>query len=101
MLRYSKRNRDLTSFSISPSKILSQNVRMRQSAQLEGGVEAISTRDPREAQSIPTANGEGVIDAYQRLVLNAQTLLPSCEMPLSRALFAEWFAEQEAQKEQA
>jgi hypothetical protein len=39
---------------------------------------------------------ETVNEAYRRLVLNAPSLLPRCDMPVARMLFAEWLAEQEA-----
>jgi hypothetical protein len=42
---------------------------------------------------------ESVNEAYRRLVLDAPSLLPRCDMPVARLLFAEWFAEQKAQKD--
>jgi hypothetical protein len=55
------------------------------------------------ARSLPSGNfiaeiPESSDGAYRRLVLNAPSLLPSCEMPVARLLFAEWLAEQEAEK---
>jgi len=44
---------------------------------------------------------ESVNEAYRRLVLNTPSLLPSCDMPVARFLFAEWIAEQYAQRGQS
>jgi len=47
----------------------------------------------------PAKSPESVNAAYRRLVLDAPSLLPRCEMPVARLLFAEWLAEQKARKE--
>jgi hypothetical protein len=46
-----------------------------------------------------TKSPENVNAAYRRLVLDAPSLLPRCEMPVARMLFEEWFAEQKARKD--
>jgi hypothetical protein len=42
----------------------------------------------------PAENPESVNEAYRRLVLDAPSLLPRCDMPVARMLFAEWWAEE-------
>jgi len=44
----------------------------------------------------PAKGPESVNAAYRRLVLDAPSLLPRCDMPVARMLFEEWFAEQQA-----
>jgi hypothetical protein len=46
----------------------------------------------------PARNPESVNEAYRRLALDAPSLLPSCDMPVARSLFAEWFAEQQTKE---
>lgn len=56
----------------------------------EAGSGRLSSRECAQRSS------ESVDDAYSRLVLNAPSLLPRCEMPVARLVFAEWLLEQEA-----
>jgi hypothetical protein len=56
-----------------------------------GGADRLrSLSDGSHTSGIPESVGE----AYRRLVLNAPSLLPRCEMPVARMLFAEWWNEQ-------